>query len=161
MRSILLFTAGMVAGGFLMQTGSAQQTADRVALNHIAIAVKNYDEALDFYKNAMGFKEAFNFKEPDGSPYLTYLQISRDTFLEIQPATAQRPAGVSHLGLEVSDIKAYVSRLKQRGVQVAGPALSQRSGSLLASGTGGGGLRFELLQFLPGSSQRKAIEKWK
>ena len=39
----------------------------------------------------MGFREAFTIKNPEGKPVLAYLQITRDTFLELAPATADRP----------------------------------------------------------------------
>ena len=41
---------------------------------------------------------------------ITSLLISRDTFLEIQPATAERPAGVTHLGLETCRMQRRPSR---------------------------------------------------
>ena len=34
-----------------------------------------------------------------GQPRLVYMQISKNTFLELNTVTPQRPAGVSHYGL--------------------------------------------------------------
>ena len=161
MRGFLLFAAGALTGAFLMQSGLAQPGRDRLALNHIGISVKNFDEAVNFYTKTMGFPEAFTFREPDGKPILTYLQINRDTFIELQPATAERPPGVFHFGLESSDVKATAARLQQRGVKIPDPMISQRSGALLTNGADGEGVRFELLQFVPASMQRKAIDHWK
>ncbi len=162
MRSLLMFAAGMIAGVLLMQPGAAQQaTAERLTLNHVSLSVKNFDEAVNFYTKTMGFREAFTFREPDGKPSLTYLQISRDTFLELQPATAERPAGMAHIGLESTDVRATAKRLQQRGVKVPDPTVSQRSGAVLTTGSDGEGLRFELLEFGPASVQRKAMNAWK
>jgi hypothetical protein len=86
MRSLIggftLFAAGVVAGVFLMQPGLAQQNQNPgLRLNHVGIYVKDYDESMRFYTQTMGFKEAFTIKDKDGKPTLTYLQLSKDTFL--------------------------------------------------------------------------------
>jgi catechol 2,3-dioxygenase-like lactoylglutathione lyase family enzyme len=141
------------------QNGSPNETG--MKLNHVAIAVRNFDAEVAFYTKSMGFREAFSFREPNGAPLLTYLQISRDTFLEIQPATAQRPAGFSHLGIEMMDAKATLARLRRMGVKVDDVAPSARSGALLTNVFDPEGIYTELLEFGPTSVQRKAMTAWK
>ena len=109
----------------------------------------------------MGFREAFTFREPNGKPILTYLHISRDTFLEIQPATAGHPAGFSHLGIEMADAKATLTRLRGMGVKVSDATPSARSGALLTDVFDPEGIYTELLEFGPTSAQRKAMAAWK
>ena len=41
----------------------------------------------------MGYREAFRVNDDKGQPRLVYMQISRNTFLELKQANAQRPAG--------------------------------------------------------------------
>jgi catechol 2,3-dioxygenase-like lactoylglutathione lyase family enzyme len=130
-------------------------------LNHVAITVKNFDAEVAYYTKSMGFREAFAFREPNGQPILTYLQISRDTFLEIQPATAEHPAGFSHIGIEMMDAKATVVRLRRAGVKVSDASPSARSGASLTSVFDPEGIYTELLEFGPTSAQRKAINAWK
>jgi len=155
------FAAGIGAGAFLMQRGDAQQNASLgLRLNHVGIYAKDYNESLRFYTQKLGLKEAFTIRDKDGNPTLTYLQINRDTFLELAPANAQRPAGLSHIGIWPSDQKATVAALRQRGVQVEDP----RTGSTLTSITNvmdPNGVRLELVDFLPDSLPRKAIDAWK
>ncbi|HXP86762.1 MAG TPA: VOC family protein [Bryobacteraceae bacterium] len=155
------FAAGILVGVLLMQRSSAQPNSPLgLRLNHVGIYVKDYNESLRFYTQTMGFREAFTIKDKDGNPTLTYLQISKDTFLELAPANAQRPAGLSHVGIWPLDLKATVSALRQRGVQVEDP----RTGATLTSITNvtdPNGVRLELLDFLPGSLPRKAIDDWK
>ena len=91
-RSLALLAAGIVIGMFMMQPGAAQQEkAKGLRLNHVGMYVKNFDESINFYTKTMGFREAFAMKDKEGKPTLTYLQINKDTFLEIAPATAERP----------------------------------------------------------------------
>ena len=118
MRTAIVFVTGLAIGA-VMSPLLAQ--GDRVPvnnMNHIAIAYENFDEAFDFYTKKMGFKEGFTVRNAQGQPTLSYVQASRDTFIEIQPANANRKAGLNHYGLHVADLKAYVAALKQRGVLV-------------------------------------------
>ncbi|HUP41216.1 MAG TPA: VOC family protein, partial [Vicinamibacterales bacterium] len=86
MRTILVFATGIVVG-IAIESGFAQQAPGRiVGLNHVAVSVSDYKGAIDFYGAKMGFRQAFAFQEPDGSPYLTYFQINRDTFVEVMQA---------------------------------------------------------------------------
>jgi catechol 2,3-dioxygenase-like lactoylglutathione lyase family enzyme len=157
----VFFAAGIGVGAFLMQPSRAQSNpAPALRLNHVGIYVKDFDESMRFYTQTMGFHEAFTIKNPEGKPVLAYLQITRDTFLELAPATADRPVGLSHIGMWPEDLNATVATLRGRGVQVADP----RTGSTKTSITNvidPNGVRLELVDFLPGSLPRKAIDDWK
>src|ERR1700728_3808397 len=134
MRSLIggftLFAAGVVAGVFLMQPGLAPQNQNPgLRLNHVGIYVKDFDESMRFYTQTMGFREAFTIKDKDGKPTLAYLQLNKDTFLELAPATADRPVGLSHIGFWPVDLNAAVAALRQRGLKVDDP----RTGSTKTS----------------------------
>jgi len=160
-RSFQLFTGGVGVGIFLMQPGAAQQNQNPgLRLNHVGIYAKDYDESMRFYTQTIGLKEAFTIKDAAGKPTLSYLQITKDTFLEIAPATAERPVGLSHIGIWPENLAATVAALRQRGAQVADP----RTGATLTSitnTTDPNGVRLELLDFLPGSLPKKAMDDWK
>lgn len=155
----LLFGAGIVVGAFLMQPGSAQQNqTSGTRLNHVGIYAKDYDESMRFYTKIMGFREAFTIKDKDGKPTLSYLQINRDTFLEVAPAN-NRPVGLSHVGLWPVDFDGTVAALRQSGQKVDDPRTN--SGTRITSVMDPNGVRLELLDFLPGSEPRKAMDAWK
>ena len=160
-RSLALFAAGIVVGAFLMQPGVAQQNQKTgLRLNHVGIYAKDYDESMRFYTQTVGLKEAFTIKDAAGKPTLSYLQITKDTFLEIAPATAERPAGLSHIGIWPENLGATVAALRQHSLRVDDP----RTGATLTSitnATDPNGVRLELLDFLPGSLPKKAMDDWK
>jgi hypothetical protein len=68
--------------------------------------------------------------------------------------------GLSHVGIWPMDLGATVTALRERGVKVDDP----RTGSTKTSITNAidpNGVRLELLDFLPGSLPRKAMDEWK
>jgi catechol 2,3-dioxygenase-like lactoylglutathione lyase family enzyme len=161
MRGLVLFVAGVLCG-LAVQTTMAQNDAAGVVLNHVGLSVPSIPDAAAFYTQKMGFKEAFRNSDPQGNPTAIYLQISKSTFLELQQANAQRPAGVNHFGLEAPNIKAAVALFKQRGATATDPgAPSAFSHAVLANVTDLNGVRIELAELGPDSLQRKAMESWK
>jgi catechol 2,3-dioxygenase-like lactoylglutathione lyase family enzyme len=159
MRGLLLFVAGLFCG-LAVQTAVAQNEV--VGLNHVGVAVPNIPEAAAFYTEKMGFREAFRNSNDKGEPTAIYLQISRNTFIELQQANAQRPAGLNHFGLHVENMKAAVAMFRQRGATATDPTgPSAFSKAILANVTDLNGLRIELAELGPDSLQRKAMESWK
>ena len=165
-RNVSLFAAGIVVGSFLMQPSPAQEKAAQqskptgLRLNHVGIYAKDYDESMRFYTQTIGLKEAFTVKDAAGKPTLSYLQITKDTFLEIAPATGDRAVGLSHIGMWPENLSTTVALLRQHGVKVDDP----RTGATLTSitnATDPNGIRLELLDFLPGSLPKKAMDDWK
>src|ERR1700676_1395777 len=119
MRGAMLFAAGLVAG-LVIQVGMAQNSSTGVVMmNHVGISVPNIDEAVTYYTQKMGYREAFRVNDEKGRPRLVYMQISRNTFLELQPATPERPAGFTHYGLQVENATQAVARFRQKGVMVS------------------------------------------
>jgi catechol 2,3-dioxygenase-like lactoylglutathione lyase family enzyme len=161
MRGLALFVAGILVGAWV-QTGVAQSEKTGVWLNHVGIAVPDIPAAAAYYTDKMGFKEAFRNTNQQGQPTGIYMQISRDTFLEIQQANEQRPAGVSHFGLVVDNMKTAVATFKARGATAAEPGPpSGFSKAILSNVTDLNGLRIELAELTPDSLQRKAMNSWK
>src|ERR1700722_4557803 len=125
MRGLALFVAGTVVG--LAVTALAQnQTQNRgvVALNHVGLSVPDLDKAVEYYTKTMGFPEAFRITNPSGQGQRVYVQVSKDTFVELQPANPQRPPGITHFGLHVENMAAATAMFKQRGAAVGDTTLS-------------------------------------
>jgi catechol 2,3-dioxygenase-like lactoylglutathione lyase family enzyme len=162
LRGVTLFVAGIVVGTVLMQPSRAQEKRTPLRLNHVGIAVNDYDKALDFYTKVMGFKIAFKFPpSPDGKPTTTYFQISKDTFLEMAPASAQVPAGFTHMGIETSDAKATVMELRASGTHVEDVRVSGPTKANLSNVYDPDHIRMELIELTPDSLHKKAEDSWK
>jgi len=165
MRGAIIFLGGLICGlavqATMAQTGDSVATTG-VVLNHVGLSVPSIPEAAAFYKDKLGFKEAFRNSDAQGNPTAIYMQVSKNTFIELQQANAQRPAGLNHFGLESPNIKTTVATFKQRGATASEPgAPSAFSHAILANVTDLNGLRIELAEMGPESLQRKAMDSWK
>jgi catechol 2,3-dioxygenase-like lactoylglutathione lyase family enzyme len=160
MHGLALFAAGTALGSFMMQPSAAsRKNVAGLRLNHVGIYVKDLDASMNFYTKSMGFREAFSFKDREGRA-THYIQINRDTFLELAPADANHLAGVSHIGIWADDLKASVAALRQKGLKIDDLSLGVTKAPL-TNLIDPNGVRVELLEFVPESLQRKAIDNWK
>ena len=160
MRGAMLFAAGLFAG-LVFQVATAQNSGGGVVMmNHVGVSVPNIDEAVSYYSQKMGYREAFRVNDEKGQPRLVYLQISKNTFLELNPVTPQRPAGFSHYGLVVDSAAQAVARFRRSGLTVSDPITSDTK-AILANITDPYMGRIELTELPPESMHYKAIQNWK
>jgi catechol 2,3-dioxygenase-like lactoylglutathione lyase family enzyme len=159
--SFMLFASGIAVGILMMQPGAAQQNRiPGLRLNHVGIYAKDFDESMRFYTEKIGLREAFTIRDKAGKPTLAYLQITKDTFLELAPATAERPVGLSHIGIWPEDLSSVVTALRARGVKVDDPRTGATK-TTITNAIDPNGIRLELLDFLEGSLPKQAIDSWK
>ena len=157
MRGAVLFVAGLITG-FAVSVGVAQNANTGVSMmNHVGIAVPNIPDAVKYYTDKMGYREAFRVTGNDGAPTLVYMHISGNTFLELGQAGPNRPAGFTHYGLVVDNAAAAVSAFRGRGVTVSDAAKSAATKANLANITDPYMGRVELAEITPDSLQAQAI----
>jgi catechol 2,3-dioxygenase-like lactoylglutathione lyase family enzyme len=160
MRGAMLFAAGLLVGLGVHVAMAQSAGTGVVMMNHVAIAVPNIDEAVTYYTQKMGYREAFRVFDDKKQPRLVYMQISKNTFLELQPVNAQRPAGFNHYGLQVENVANAVAAFKKTGLTVSDPNRSDTK-AILANITDPYMGRIELAELPPDSLHYKAIETWK
>ena len=164
MRACMLFVTGLLVGVGLHTV--AAQSSDKgpntglVAMNHVAIQVPNFNETLAYYTKTLGFSEAFLVKNPDGTPRLAYVQISKNTFVEIQPGKAGAPAVYNHFGIHVEKLAPAIEMFKARGAMVTASNPSDTK-AVLGNITDLNGLRIELAELPPESLHRQAMDRWR
>ena len=163
MRSAVLFLSGLVVGAGLVASVAAQGTFNTgMRLNHVGISVPNFQETVNFYEKVMGFRVSHRFApNADGRPGTAFVQISRDTFIEIAPGMPNAKPAITHIGIGADNIAMTTARLKQNGGMPTEPRRSENSGSILANITDPAGIRTELNEQPPDSMMSKAIASWK
>ena len=98
-----------------------------IKLDHIAIAVKDLESALEPYTKALGLTVSDTEEIPDQQVRIACLPIG-DTEIELlEPTTddsgvakflEKRGEGLHHICLEVDDLKATLARLKDQGMRL-------------------------------------------
>lgn len=99
----------------------------RATLDHIGIAVANAEEALRFYRDALGL-EIEPAVEVPSQHVRAHFVATGDAALELLEATdaespiakylARRGPGLHHITLRVDDIAAALASLQSRGVRL-------------------------------------------
>jgi methylmalonyl-CoA/ethylmalonyl-CoA epimerase len=99
----------------------------KATLDHIGIAVANLEEALRFYRDALGLEIEVPEEVPSQHVRAHFIPAG-ESALELLEATdakspiakyvARRGPGLHHLTLRVDDIAAALARLKARGVRL-------------------------------------------
>ena len=99
----------------------------KAILDHIGIAVANLDEALGFYRDALGLEVQVPEDVPSQRVRAHFVPAG-GAAIELLEATAEdspiakylakRGPGLHHITLRVDDIAAALARLKSRGVRL-------------------------------------------
>src|SRR6267142_2078203 len=147
MRACMLFVTGLLVGVALHTVAAQSSNSPNkglVQVNHIGMNVPNLDQAVTFYTKTLGFPEAFRVNDEKGQARLVYVQISKNTFFEIQPGPG-RPAAINHVGIHVENI----AEIRTSDTK-----------AILNNITDPNGIRIELAELPPESMHRKAMNRW-
>ncbi len=96
-------------------------------INHIAIIVDEIDDALLFWRDALGLKITHVEEVPDQDSIVAFLPVGNTEIELVKPTSEEsgiarylkkRGPGFHHICLEVDDIKALLESLKASGVRL-------------------------------------------
>ena len=132
-------------------------------IGHVAFRVTDLERALEFYCGKLGFREAFRLdREGEPSPWIVYLQLAENQFVELFPggegtvAPRSGAAGYNHYCLVVDDLAATLRELRDRGVELSGEPRQGMDTNWQFWLTDPDGNAIELMQIMPGSPQAAA-----
>jgi catechol 2,3-dioxygenase-like lactoylglutathione lyase family enzyme len=128
-------------------------------INHVGIALDNFEESVSFYTQKLGFREVDRFKNDKGETTIVFVQAGPNTFLELAPSNANRPAGLTHFGVQVDNLGATLAALKERGVMA--PDARKVAPDWSLSSVMAPGARMEITELGPQSSLEKATASLK
>ncbi|HHV05723.1 MAG TPA: methylmalonyl-CoA epimerase [Anaerolineaceae bacterium] len=96
-------------------------------INHVAIAVKDIEAALDFWENKLGLKLDYIEEVPSEASRVAFIPIGDSLIELVQPTRddtgmaaylEKRGEGMHHLCVEVANIDETFNRLKEQGVRL-------------------------------------------
>ncbi len=131
-------------------------------LGHLAFRIEDLERSLDFYCNQLGLQEAFRMNDDKGDPWIVYIQINDDNFIELFPGGKTRvdipggSIGYAHVCLRVDDMQATLRELASRGVEITGEARKGKDGNYQYWLTDPDANRIELMQIMPDSLQARS-----
>ena len=99
----------------------------KATLDHIGIAVRGLDEALAFYRDALGLEVSASHDVPSERVRAVFVPVGEPA-LELLEATSSASAiarfverhgpGLHHITLRVEDLDAALAELRRRGVKL-------------------------------------------
>jgi 4-hydroxyphenylpyruvate dioxygenase-like putative hemolysin len=164
MRTFTGVIVGIFVGiGLTIAVAPLSAQAARIAgvrgVNHVGLSVDNFEESVAFYTQKLGFPEVYRFKNDQGQTTIAFVQAGPNTFLEIAPSNANRPAGLTHFGVQVDNMDAAIAALKDRSVMATAPREVAPQWSV--SSVMGPGARVELTALGSESVLEKASAAWR
>ena len=135
------------------------------SLGHFNLRVNDLQASIDYYAK-LGFPEFLRLTEEDGSPWIVYLRITDELYIELLPggkgrAGDQQAAGLNHLCLTTPDIEMTVRELGKAGVPLTTPLDPKKRGVDRNRGcwiTDPDGNRIEIMEMAPDCVQYDAIK---
>lgn len=128
-------------------------------IGHLAFDVANMEQSLHFYCDILGLKRAFAIPHDDGKPWIEYIKVADNQFIELfygaenKPEQVARPIGFSHLCLEVEDIHTISAHLKSCGLKLDVEPMQGKDHNWQAWAKDPDGNRIEFMQLHPDSPQ--------
>jgi len=121
---------------------------------HIAYYVTDLQKARDYYESFLGFAEAFDIKNSDGSVRVAFIKINDRQYIElyVQPKSAAENFGWLHdAGFETNNAKGMRDRLASLGIKVPARVTKDETGNLSFVIVDPSGFTIQIVQYLPHS----------
>jgi len=99
-----------------------------VGMDHVGVAVKNLDEAIDVYRDVLGFKLEAVHVLTERKVRVAFFSTGGETDIELlEPIDSDSPVakflesrgeGIQHIAVRVKNIEAVLAELKRKGVML-------------------------------------------
>jgi catechol 2,3-dioxygenase-like lactoylglutathione lyase family enzyme len=157
----LLLVAAYSGAGVLMAEEQNNKTGFDFSFHHIAISVANLDESIAWYEKMLGFEEIARMNQGATISEMTIGHIRRgNCYIELFQVAGSKPLpeyrrdpnadlrvqGLKHFGLQVDNLKAALTELKAKGVEVAMEPIDT-TGVAFAFIRDNSGNAFELIEY--------------
>jgi len=116
---------------------------------HMALFVSDLAKARGFYRDFLGFDEAFTLPKPDGSDRIAFIKINDQQYLELFAEPPRDDGRVYHISFYTDDTEGLRRALGGRGVKVPDKVGTGKIGNTQFGVTDPDGHGVELVQYQP------------
>ena len=104
--------------------------SDGIRVHHLAVVVADLDQALRFWRDALGLRVSHIEDIPEQASQVAFLPAGEAEIELVRPTTAdsgvarylaKRGAGMHHICLSVPDLRAILQQLAAQGVRLINP----------------------------------------
>lgn len=140
-------------------------SAGNIKIGHIALRARDLEKTAAFYRDVLGFPEAFRMYDEAGKPSNVHVFVGGDQFLELFPGgTVDREitadtTGPVHLCFEVDDAARAQEEIRSRGAPIDKETSRGVSRCINFWTHDPDGVRLEFAQLPPESLQASAIAR--
>lgn len=127
-------------------------------LEHIGIATRGIDEAIGFWRDALGLEVVETEEVEEQKVRVAMLPVGEPRVELLEPTSADSPIakflekrgpGIHHIAMRVQDIRATLARLKEKGARLIDEAPRVGAGGCLVAfihPASSGGVLLELVE---------------
>jgi catechol 2,3-dioxygenase-like lactoylglutathione lyase family enzyme len=167
----LLFFAGIVAVAFLAagsillrgtpKSASSVSRPPILGIAHVALRVKNAEEARNFFGHVLGLDELPQGETSQGKMHYTYFKVSDDQYILVSPTLSSPTEDrLIHIAFRTADARGLRHYLASHGVPVPGKLRKDSEGDLSFSLQDPAGHAVEFIQYIPGSVESRNFGKF-
>lgn len=131
------------------------------AIAHLAISVADMKQSMRFYQEALGFQPKFSLKDEQGAPWIEYLEVAEDQFVELFYSDRKREnkfgsQSFQHVCFEVTEIERHAQRILDSGWTLVHPVSTGLDFNKQCWTVDPDGNPIELMEYGEGALQRKS-----
>lgn len=115
----------------------------------IALFAHDYEKASAFYREFLGFQEAYTLRNPDGSPRVTAFKVNERQFIELSPERVPNTDRLNHISIQTDNAKVMRAYLVSKGIKIRDTLHKDQTGDLKFSVTDSEGHELEIVQYEP------------
>jgi len=114
---------------------------------HMAYYVSDLNRARGYYKDFLGFEEAFTVRNPDGSDHIAYIKIHDRQYILLYAEPVKNHGFLHDAAFETADAAAFHKELAASGVKVSLGVTRDGSGDLVFEVTDPYGFTIQVIQY--------------
>jgi len=116
----------------------------------ISVFAHDYEKSSAFYREFLGFEQAYTLKNPDGSTSATYFKVNDRQRIELSPERAPNTDRLNHISIQTDDAEAMRGYLASKGIRIANNIRKDQTGDLKFTVNDPDGHELEFVQYESG-----------